>query len=155
MGTKRIAQIPLCWARSENSIQTHAPKWLEVGQCPLKLCPARPSCAQCANVPSWYMVEIFWIIRHHVGQLYLLPETCCNAFVLRYKQRTDPDHEIWADRKLQVAYCSPPPPPPHKSGELLSQRVLVHRAHTASAPWQLSVVKHRCPIPRCTHPNSP
>ena len=26
---------------------------------------------------------------------------------------------------------------------------------TACAPWQLSVVKHRCTIPRCTHPTSP
>ena len=24
-----------------------------------------------------------------------------------------------------------------------------------SAPWQLSVARHRCTIPRCTHPNSP
>ena len=30
--TKISAQIPLCWARSENPIQTHTPKRLEVGQ---------------------------------------------------------------------------------------------------------------------------
>ena len=36
-----------------------------------------------------------------------------------------------------------------------SLRVLLHRARTAPAPWQLLVVTHRCTIPRCTHPNSP
>ena len=34
-------------------------------------------------------------------------------------------------------------------------RVLLHRAHTASAPWQRLVAKHRCTIPTCTHPNGP
>ena len=49
-----------------------------------------------------------------------------------------------------------------ENSQLFAQRVhsaryapLLHRAHTAPALWELFVVKHRCTIPRCTHPNSP
>ena len=36
----------------------------------------------------------------------------------------------------------------------MSMWALLHRERTASAPWQLLVVKHWCAIPRCTPPKT-